>query len=565
LAYKRRPKTIRRRRTATAWWFSICLLTSHSACPQDTTKVDALFADWDKSNTPGCAVVIVKDGTTVYENGYGLANLESPTKITPQTVFDVASVSKQFTGLAIAMLIEQRKLALDTDIRAILPELPDFGRPIEIQNLLHHTSGLRDWSETLALSGVGPGAPISLDMIIDMVRHQRELDFPPGQEFQYSNTGYSLLAAAVTKVTGQTFPAWMSEHLFKPLGMEHTFVASDPTSIILNRADSYRPDTEGQYVRVPSQTAAQGSSSLFTTVDDMGKWLRNFDSARVGGMNDIQMTWTPGALQSGENVAYGFGWGLGSYRGIPAVEHTGRWAGYVSDVVVVPTKRFATAILCNAADVPNHDIVLKITGIYLPGMPNPRSSSTPPAVKTHYKGNPKTWGHFLGTYRLGTGWLLTISRDGQHLMAQASNEDKFEMTPVGKSTFFVSAYKAPVEFQSDAEGKVSSLLYRGITAPRIEPQDMTTSELEKFVGDYWSEELRHAGRIELRDGRLAVENPLHDWVYLQSIGRNRFDADDRRLSIEFVEKSDGSISEAKVSLTRVRNVRFVRVTLPRDP
>src|SRR5208282_441457 len=179
----------------------------------NAAEVDRFFAQWDRADSPGAAVVIVKDGVLAYLHGYGCADLEHRVPITPQTLFDVASVAKQFTGLSVAMLVQEGKLSLDDDIHKHLPDMPDFGKPIMINNLLHHTSGLRDWPETLALSDVDPEAPITLDMILEMVRRQRELDFAPGEEEQYSNTGYNLLAATVAKVTGQSFRAWTDANL----------------------------------------------------------------------------------------------------------------------------------------------------------------------------------------------------------------------------------------------------------------------------------------------------------------------------------------------------------------
>jgi CubicO group peptidase (beta-lactamase class C family) len=210
-------------------------------------KVDKLFAQWNRADSPGAAVVVIKDGAVVYQHGYGCADLEHHIPITPQTLFDVASVAKQFTGLSVAMLVEQGKLSLDDDIHKHLPDVPDFGKPITINNLLHHTSGLRDWPETLALSDVDMEAPITLDMILEMVRRQRELDFAPGEEEQYSNTGYNLLAATVAKVTGQSFRAWTDRNLFQPLGMKHTLVCDDPAEVIVNRAYSYDPAGKNRF------------------------------------------------------------------------------------------------------------------------------------------------------------------------------------------------------------------------------------------------------------------------------------------------------------------------------
>src|SRR5215510_1865268 len=166
----------------------ILLLVTASAAPNpNSAKVDKLFAQWNRKDSPGAAIVVVKEGAVVYQHGYGYADLEHGIPITPQTRFDVASVAKQFTGLSVAMLVEQKKLSLDDDIRKYLPDVPDFGKTITIGHLLHHTSGLRDWPESFLLSNVDFEAPITFEMILDLVRRQRELDFVPGEQFQYSN------------------------------------------------------------------------------------------------------------------------------------------------------------------------------------------------------------------------------------------------------------------------------------------------------------------------------------------------------------------------------------------
>jgi CubicO group peptidase (beta-lactamase class C family) len=546
-----------------AFLLSANLFASPQALPQETQQVDAIFAEREGTEKPGCAVVIAKDGSVAYEKGYGMANLENHIKITPQTVFDVASVAKQFTGLGVAILIEHGKLQTDQDIRSVLPRVPNFGRSITIGHLLHHTSGLRDWPETLVLSGVDWSSSISLDMIMEMVERQRELDFLPGEEFQYSNTGYNLLAAAIAQVTGQPFPKWMAENVFVPLGMAHTFVADNPDAIVTARADSYTPTGNNDYVRVVSQAAAQGSSSVFTTADDMGKWLTNFDSARVGGRSAIQMTWQGATLRSGAEVKYGFGWFLGAYNGIPGVEHSGSWAGYASDVVVVPEKRFAAAVLCNAPDVSTHDIALKLSAIYMPDVPKSIPPVSPTEPSLSYKPNPKSWDKYLGTYRLGASWHLTISRGKQSLIAQASHEDKYEMTQVSENKFFVEAYHSSVEFNIDPNGKVPSLLYHGKVAPRIDTQELSSDGLKRFTGDYWSEELRQFGRVELNDGQLAVQSRDGRWVHLIPVGHNQFDADEGRFTVEFSEGSqDGTISGLKLSMGRVRNLRYTKTKLP---
>jgi CubicO group peptidase (beta-lactamase class C family) len=522
-----------------------------------------LFAQWDRADSPGAAIVIIKDASVVYQRGYGSANLETRTPITPQTVFDVASVAKQFAGFAIATLVEEGKLSLDDDVRKYLPSVPDFGKPITIGHLVYHTSGLRDWPETLALSGLDWSGPISMATILEMVQRQRELDFAPGEEYQYSNTGYNLLAATVAKITDQSFREWSDAHIFKPLGMKHTHVCDNPTDVVPNRAESYRPGDNNKFTRAISQLAAEGSSSLFISGEDMARWMLNFKTGRVGG-KALERMCEPGKLNSGKEIDYGFGVGLGQYRGSKKISHTGSWAGYRSIVMFIPEKDFAVAILANVANINTSSLATKIADVYLDSSPSTKPGEAAPKLTATEKPDSASWDHFTGTYRLGPGWLLDITRDGDQLIAQATREGKFRMTPTAGSKFFVQGYGSSVEFVSEKSGPATHLLYRGIRAPRLSVPKFTPERLQEYVGDYWSDEVRVAYRVEMRDGSLGVRQRSGAWVRLLATGPDRFDADQGGAALEFTRNGTAGITELKVSGGRIRNVRFVRSTLPRS-
>jgi CubicO group peptidase (beta-lactamase class C family) len=537
-----------------------CKTTGLQESPK-TAAVDQLFAKWDRADSPGAAVVVVKDGAVVYQRGYGSANLESRTAITPQTAFDAASVAKQFTGLAIAMLIEQGKLSLDDDIRKHIPDVPDFGKPITIRHLLYHTSGLRDWPETLGLSGMDWGAVITMDTILEMVRRQQELDFMPGEEQQYCNTSYNLLAATVSKVTGKSFRAWTDANIFEPLGMKQTHFCENPAKLIPNRAESYSAAGNNKYNRTISQLAAQGSSSLFITAEDMGKWLVNFQKEAVGGRSAFERMYEPGKLNNGKKIDYGFGVVLGNYHGDRAISHGGGWAGYRSVVVHIPEKNFGVAILGNAGDLDTTKLARQIADVYFGHSSAPKKPVESP-TQSAAKLDPSIWEAYTGTYRLGAGWLLEIARDGDQLTAQATREDKVKMTAVSDTKFFVAAYNAPVEFVPAKSGPATHLLYRGIRAPRLQVPKLSPTGLQPYVGDYWSEELRVAYRVELRDGDLGVRDRSGKWFRLLPTGADRFDVDQQRTSVEFIRNAASEVMELKVSGGRIRNVRFSRGLLP---
>ena len=555
--------TVQKRLCCLASALALLLLPAPSAAGgKPDASIDKLFAQWDRSDSPGAAVVVLRYGRVVYQREFGSANLETGTPITPQTMFDVASVAKQFAGFAVATLVEDGKLSLDDDVRKHLPSVPDFGKPITIGHLVYHTSGLRDWPETLALSGMDWAGVITLETILAMVERQRELDFQPGEEYQYSNTGYNLLAATVAKITGQPFGAWSEANIFKLLGMKQTHVCDNPTATVPNRAESYTRGGNGKFVRAISQLAAEGSSSLFVSSEDMARWLLNFQSRRVGA-KALERMCEAGKLNNGKPIDYGFGIGLGQYHGSRKISHTGGWAGYRSIVMFIPEKEFAVAILSNPGNLNTTTFATKIADIYLEPSSPARPAEPAPKLTASEKIDSSAWDSFTGTYRLGVGWLLEISRDGDKLIAQATRESKFAMTPRSAAKFFVEGYGSSIEFVSDGSNSVKHLHYRGIRAPKLDLPRFTSGQLDEYVGDYWSEELGVAYRIEKRDGSLAVRQRSGAWVSLLPTGMDRFDAEQGGAAIEFTRNGASEITEVKVSGGRIRKVRFVRSTMPR--
>src|SRR6516164_6007835 len=235
-------------------------------------KVDALFNKYYNTHTPGCAVGIVRNEKVIFRKGYGMANLEYDIPISPSSFFDIASVSKQFAGFAISTLIQQGKISADDDIHKWLPDVPQFGKMITINHLLHHTSGLRDWPGALHLAGWRWDETFSFEDIMRMVKFQKDLDFEPGSRYSYSNTGFNLLAAIVEKVSGRSFREWTDSVIFKPLGMNSSHFLDDPYIIIKNLAYSYHWENSNLKKELNALTA-YGSSSLFTSVDDLCKWV----------------------------------------------------------------------------------------------------------------------------------------------------------------------------------------------------------------------------------------------------------------------------------------------------
>jgi CubicO group peptidase (beta-lactamase class C family) len=522
-----------------------------------SAQVDRLFAEWDDPTSPGAALAVVHDGVVLHRKGYGSANLEHRVPITPSTVFDIASVSKQFTGMAIAMLVERGDISLDDDIRNYLTEVPAFGgRTITVRHLVHHTSGLRDWPGTLAVAGWQMDDVISFEQILTMVRHQQGLNFEPGAEYLYSNTGYNLLAELVRRVSGRSFRSWTDANILRPLGMLSSHIHDDHLEVVPNRAYAYRPDDSGFHA-VPNGLTALGSSSLFSTVEDLAKWLANFDEPTVGGTGVVGRMLERGVVSDGERIAYAYGVIIGEYRGARTIGHSGSWAGFRTQLIHFPEHCFGVVVLSNLATFNPARKAYAVADIYLGKELAPTEASAPDGPTTPPSRD--VLDRYVGSYRLGAGWVVTITREGDTLMTQATAEDKFPMTPRAETEFHVDAYGASIHFRPAADGSVDTIRYRGIVAPRVEPYEPERTELYAYVGEYRSEELSTTYTITLEEDRLVARHRRHGVISLIPVLRDEFRGGTWFLrGVEFDRDTTGEVVGLRVTNGRSRNLRFIR-------
>ena len=431
-------------------------------------KVDQLFAEWNQSDTPGAALAVTRDGEIIYKQGYGTANLEYDIPITTGTIFDIASVSKQFAGFAIATLAHEGKLSLDDDIRTYLSDVPDFGIRITIRHLLHHTSGLRDWVQSLVIAGDMMDDVISFKHILKMARHQKTLNFEPGTEFLYSNTGYNLLAEIVEKVTGDSFREWTDTHIFKPLAMTNTHFHDDHEMILKHRAYSYQTVENDRFKHAVNNTTALGSSSLCSTVEDLAKWILNFDDVRIGGQTVIEQMHQRGVLNNGEQIDYAFGLNIGEYRTLRTVGHSGSWRGFRSHLMRFPDQKFGVVILCNLDTFNPLSLAEKVADLYLADALAPVEVSEPekaaePAEDVKSEPLvPEQLTEFEGDYyteELDTTYTIGVRGDG--LVAQHRRHDDILLTYTG-GHFLGDAWFFPeIHFIRDDTGRVTGFRLTG--------------------------------------------------------------------------------------------------------
>ncbi|HSR49296.1 MAG TPA: serine hydrolase domain-containing protein [Acidobacteriota bacterium] len=343
-------------------------------------RVDRVFAEWNRSDSPGCALAVARHGRVLYARGYGMADLEHGVAITPRTAFYVGSVSKQFTAMAIALLAEEGKLGLDDDVRHYIPELPHYGNVITVRHLVHHTSGLRDYLALMSLSGRSIADSISDPEVVDLIARQQELNLRPGSRFLYSNSGYFLMAEIVKRVTGGSLREYAEEKMFGPLGMRHSHFHDRVEHIIPNRADGHRRLGDGEWGLIHSRFALVGSGGLYTTVEDLIKWNENFHGNRMGRATQdlMKQVQTPGRLNNGAPLDYAFGLFIGEYRGLPTVSHGGALGGYRAHLLRFPQQHFSVAIECNLNAIDPEPLALAVSDLYLAEDMAPRPEETPP-------------------------------------------------------------------------------------------------------------------------------------------------------------------------------------------
>ena len=346
--------------------YSVVLTSADLLAKEPDKRIEqivfGIFGDGEK--TPGVSIAVQRDGKNIYTKGFGYADLEQNAKVTPNTIFHVASVSKQFTCFAIAILADQGKLSIDDDIRKYIPEMHDFGTPITIRHLAHHTSGLRDQWSLLNMAGWRYDDVITTSHVLRIMARQTELNFPPGNEYVYSNSGFTLMAEIVHRVTKEPFPDWCKKNIFDPIGMKNTIFFDDHERIVENRSNSYHQASNG-YKKSVLNYANAGATSLFTTPEDLNLWALNFEKVAVGNPNVMNIMNDRFVLNNGDTIAYAFGQLIEKYKGLRTYSHSGGDAGFRSYLLRFPDQHFSVAIASNYAQINTYDLATQIADLYL--------------------------------------------------------------------------------------------------------------------------------------------------------------------------------------------------------
>jgi CubicO group peptidase (beta-lactamase class C family) len=455
---------------ATMLGFTLLLAAGGRINAQKLGKaVDEVFADLSRPGSPGCAVAVAEGGKIIYEKGYGLANIEESVAITPKTVFDIGSTSKQFTSASILLLEKQGKLSVADDIRKYIPEIPDYGHQITILHLLNHTSGLRDYLTLFELAGVNIDNVTTDDDALAIVARQKALNFEPGSDWLYSNTGFFLLSVIVKRVSRQTLREFATENIFEPLDMKQTVFRNEHTQLVANRALAYDPkDGSPEFKLNVSYFEQTGDGAVHTSVEDILKWDENFYSGKVGGAAFLNEFQEPGKLNSGKTLEYAKGLFVGTYRGLRFVDHGGSWGGYRAQLLRFPEQHFSVACLCNLGNANPEKRSHRVADIFLAGQmkePMPAFVGEPkkPEKKETMAVSPEGLAGYAGNFR-SEELLATYAfeiKDGKLVLRTIQNGDGFIHTkqdlalrPVGPGKFVVDDEGLEFDFRRDGKGDV---------------------------------------------------------------------------------------------------------------
>lgn len=541
-----------------------------SATPAEdvmANAVDQLFARWARPDSPGASIAVIQNGKMIYSRGYGAANLEYGVPNTPATVFHLASVSKQFTAFAIHLLAQDGKLSLDDDVRKYVPKLHDFGKSITIRQLLHHTSGVRDQWNLLALAGWRLDDEITDDDVARLLFQQTELNFAPGDQFLYSNSGYTLLAMVVKQVSGKTLPEFAKERIFDPLGMSHTHFQDKYGVVANDRAYSYGRQPGGKYQYVALTYSTVGPSSLFSTVGDLAHWDENFYTGEVGGLALLTEMQQKGKLNDGKDINYASGLFIGKYRGLRTVEHAGGDAAYRTNILRFPDQHFSVVVLANAGDMNPAALSFRIADIYLKELLKPAPDKPALDDKPEVTVDPRILDAYVGNYELRPGFVISISRDNDHLVTRATGQPSFPMYAVSNTAFRLRVVAAEIVFEDVAQGGTAQnavLHQNGANLPlkRITIDKPAADRLKAYEGHYYSAELGVIYDVFISENGLMVRYPRGE-LDLQPVGTDAFTTGFPIANLKFACANDGKCNALSIDDGRVKQLRFDRISL--DP
>lgn len=497
--------------------FFLFLISVNSLDAQNifSEKLDSIFSQSFQSSEPGCAISVVKNNGIIYQNSFGLAVLEHNIPITSKTVFEVGSVAKQFTGYGIALLVDQKKLNLNDDIRKYIPELPDYGAKIRIDDLIHHKSGLMDQYALLLYSGYRDGDIITTGDVMNAILNESQLDFLPGEHYTYSNSNYRLLAEIIERVSQQHFAAFMKKNIFTPLKMFDTKFVKDCEQVINNSAASYYSLSDTIYNKYAFNTCTIGSSGLWSTAEDMALWLRNFEEIKSNNPALFKLIQTESKLNDGTPIHYGFGLEIDTYEDQKLIYHNGVMQGFNSQVYHFPDQALGIVILSNNDNL-DYDLANQVASIFLNASSNLENTDVDveeiikPSGPKKSISLTKEMRNYLGDFLLNDGRNISFKIINEKFYRSMEGQPDAELLPQSETNFYYKDREfLEIEFRKNENEKADefNLSANGNivqTGSRLVKE--SKQELEKYLGTYSHDVLNIVVSVFTKNGQLMIKH-----------------------------------------------------------
>lgn len=531
-------------------------------------QMDELFAPYDNDETPGVSVAVVKNGEIIFKKGYGSANLEYNIPITSKTIFNIASVSKQFTAFAILSLANENKLSIDDDVRKYIPELPDFGKTITLQQLANHTSGLRGQLGLLALAGWRYEDVLTNDQLLKLLCKQNKLNYNPGEEFLYINSGYFLLAMVVERVSGMSFSEYAKQNIFEPLNMTNTQVLDNYQLVIKELANSYTPDGNG-FKKDLLSSGNVGSTNIYTNLEDLSIWAANFVEPKMGNVDIINQMTSCVELNNGNKINwYANGQDVKTYRGLRLYSHGGITAGYRTFLGRFPDQKLSIILMSNDGSIDWDGLGLKIADIYLKDGFTDNKAKVDKKISTetdYVSVSAEKLKEYCGQYELAPGIMIDITLEGNTLFGTAPGQSKLTLNPISETVFSIQGVDGKVKFITNIDGGIEKLILtlNGNNSPAKKIKfDASSLNLSDYTGDFYSIELGTIYSLKLEQNKLFAEHVRADNVELTPTDNDFFSGNQWYFSeIEFVRNNEKKVIGFKVSSGRCKNVMFDKLLI----
>jgi CubicO group peptidase (beta-lactamase class C family) len=540
------------------------LIQAQLSLNKNEVAVAKLIEEFNNTSTPGGAVMVIRDGRVIYQKSFGMANLTHNIPFEFNTPTNIGSTTKQFTAMGIALLEAKGLLSIEDDIRKYIPELPDLGDTVRLRHLLSHTSGYREYMNSLLMGGRQVGDQIRLEEVIPLVQQQPALQNNPGESYNYNNTGYVLLATVIERVTGEKFPEWMNQNIFQPLGMAHTLVRTNPGQIIPGNAQGYLKKDEDVYIEAMDIPASMGAGGIYSTLPDLEKWILNFYSPVLGNTAMVQKLQTPFILKDGDTMSYAWGLMIGNLNGLKMVEHGGADIAHRSMLMMFPEVKGAVVTQSNNSSF-SGQISRKLAQIFFADvMEIEEDEKKPTETPGEFVYDVSKFDELAGRYELevAPGFILEFRREDDKLMTQATGQGAVELFASSDSTFYLKVVEASVTFHRNAEGQVDHMTLHqngNHKANRIfEPAWKPTDEdIRMYSGRYFSRELEAFYTIALNnEGNLVLRHRRIDDLPLKAESKDEFTATFPIPELKFIRNEKGEVTGFEASSGRSKGIVF---------